>query len=442
MTFPRLSGIRAFLALAIGQSISLTGSAMTQFALGIWVWQQTGEATPFAWIALANALPVLLSPITGALVDRWDRKLTMMLSDLGAGIVTLIYFLLFSTGNLQIWHLYIGAFITSLCAMFQWPAYSAAISVMVPKEQYTRASALQGLAESLSGILAPSLGAALVVAIGIQGVMAIDIISFLAAFGTLILIVVPRIERRTDDKAMSNPYAEMSFGFRYIFSRPSLLGLQLVFFFSNFMTAMALTLVVPMILARTDNNEQLLGAVQTIMSIGALIGGTLLGIWGGPKRRVYGLLSAWALYAFFRMVVFSTGTAFLFWAVTSFIGALVVPMINGSNQAIWMAKVPPDIQGKVFSIRRMIAWGGNWIAALVVGPLADNVFEPAMREGGTLTGVFGGLVGTGAGAGMALMTFFAGIGIILVQGVAYFTPAIRNAERLMPDHDTLAAGGE
>lgn len=440
MGLPQLSGMRAFFVLAIGQSISLTGSVMTQFALGIWTWEQTGEATPFAWIALANALPVLLSPVTGALVDRWDRKVTMMLSDLGAGIVTIIYFLLFSTGNLQIWHLYIGAFITSLCGMFQWPAYSAAISVMVPKTQYTRANALFGLAESASGILAPALAAALIAVIGINGVMAVDILSFLAAFGTLLLITVPRANRSDEgSKAQSNPYAEMSFGFRYIFSRPSLLGLQLVFFFSNFMTAISLTLVVPMLLARTDNDEQLLGVVQTITSVGALIGGTMLGIWGGPKRRVYGLLGAWVIYAFFRMIVFGAGTGLLVWSVASFIGALFVPMINSSNQAIWQVKVPPDIQGKVFSIRRMIAWGGNWIAALIVGPLADNVFEPAMRENGSLTGVFGGLIGTGAGAGMALLIFLAGIGVILVQIVAYLIPVIRNAENLLPDHDATPA---
>jgi MFS family permease len=443
--------MRAFWLVAIGQFISLTGSAMTQFALGIWVFQQTGQATPLALIGVANGLPIFLSPVIGALVDRWNRKLTMMISDLGAGVVTIALFILYSSGNLQIWHLIVGAFISSLCGMFQWPAYSAAISVMVPKEQYTRANVLQGLAESASSILAPSLAAALLVglviggqqiipALGVGGIMALDIVTFIAAIGTLLLIHVPQPERtETGAKAQSSFWVEMRFGFTYILQRPGLLGLQLVFLFGNFMMTMGFILLAPMILSRSGNDEQVLGLVNSVAGIGSMLGGLFLIAWGGPKRRVHGVLGGWILSGLGGMLLLGLGRGALIWIIAVFLEAFIVPMVNGSNQSIWQAKVPPDVQGKVFAIRRMIAWLANPLAALIVGPLADQVFEPAMREGGSLAPVFGGLVGTGPGAGMALIMVLVGIGGAVVGLAGYLSPAVRNVEDVLPDHDAVKA---
>lgn len=467
----KITGMRAFSLVAIGQFISLTGSAMTQFALGIWVFQQTGQATPLAGIAVANALPIFLSPVIGALVDRWNRKLTMMISDLGAGVVTIILFILFSTGNLQIWHLIGGAFISSLCGMFQWPAYSAAISVMVPKEQYTRANVLQGLAESASGILAPSLAAALLVglvvggqqitlpatilnslglepivfgglrlipALGVVGIMMLDIVTFIAAIGALLIITVPQPERSaTGAKAQSSFWSEMSFGFRYIFTRPGLLGLQLVFLFGNLFAGIGGTLLVPMILSRSDNNEQILGLVTSMFGIGGIAGGLLLSLWGGPKRRVNGVLMGHILSSLGGTLLFGLGRIAPIWMFAAFFTSFVIPALNGSNQSIWQAKVPPDVQGKVFAIRRMIAWGANPLAALLAGFLADRVFEPAMREGGALVSLFSGLVGSGPGAGMALIFILAGVCGALVGAAGYLVPAIRNVEDDLPDHGAV-----
>jgi MFS family permease len=445
----QITGMRAFWLIAIGQFISLTGSAMTQFALGIWVFQQTGQATPIALIGVANALPIFLSPVIGALVDRWNRKLTMMISDLGAGVVTIILFLLFNSGNLQTWHLIVGAFISSLCGMFQWPAYSAAISVMVPKAQYTRANALQGMAENAATIIAPSLAAALLVglviggqtiipALGVVGIMALDIVTFLAAIGTLLVITVPQPARtETGKQSQSSFWSEMSFGFKYIFSRPGLLGLQLVFLCGNFMVMIAATLTTPMILSRSGDNAQVLGLVNSVLGVGGIVGSVVLTAWGGPKRRVNGVLGGWILSGAFGFALMGLGQVAFIWVLAAFLESMIVPTVNGSNQAIWQSKVPPDVQGKVFSIRRMIAWLANPLAALVAGPLADQVFEPAMREGGALVPFFGGLVGSGPGAGMALLILLAGVGASLVGLAGYLSPAIRTVEATLPDHDAV-----
>jgi len=418
---------------------------MTRFGLSVWAWEQTGQATSLALVNFFSLLPLLLlSPIAGALVDRWNRKLTMMLSDLGAGAATIGIFILFSAGQLEIWHLYVAAFISGAFEVFQWPAYSAAIALMAPKAQYTRANALFGLAESAATVLAPSLAAALFVGltigaqrieIGLAGILLLDIITFSAAIGTLLLIHVPQPERSPEQAAQPNLLRESIFGFRYIFSRPSLLGLQLTFMSGNLFTTIALTLMVPLILSRTGNDEQALGFVQSMFGIGGILGGLLLTAWGGPKRKVIGVLGSWIVFGVGCLLLFGVGRGVVVWVIASLVNALTVPIMNGSNQAIWQSKVPPEIQGKVFSIRRLIAWSINPVAALITGPLADQVMEPAFREGGALAAVFGWLVGTGPGAGMGFIMVLCALGVVLVSVVAYSVPAIRHAETLLPDHD-------
>jgi hypothetical protein len=156
--------------------------------------------------------------------------------------------------------------------------------------------------------------------------------------------------------------------------------------------------------------------------------------WGGPKRRVHGVLAGWALLGLLEGVLMGVGRSLPVWIAASFLGALFIPLVNGSNQAIWQSKVAPDVQGRVFSIRRVIAWLVNPLAMLIAGPLADRVLEPGMRMGGSLTGVFGWLVGEGPGSGIALLFVCYGVLATLVGLGGYLVPTIRNAETLLPDH--------
>jgi hypothetical protein len=194
-----------------------------------------------------------------------------------------------------------------------------------------------------------------------------------------------------------------------------------------------------MILSRTSNNELLLSFVQGAYGAGAVIGGIILVRTGGLKRRVNGVIWGWFFGTLFGMVFFGLGQALPVWIGAEFIAALVNVYINASNQSIWQAKVPPDVQGRVFSARRMIAQVVGPLGILLAGPLADRLFEPAMREGGSLTSTFGWLVGVGPGAGMALLTVISGILIMIVAAIAYRVYAIRNVEDILPDHDVIAA---
>lgn len=433
----RPSGLFGFSIVWFGQLISMLGSGMTRFALTIWIWQETGEATALAIVGVFSFAPgILLSPIAGAIVDRVSRKRVMIASDLGAGLSTVALLILYSTGGLEIWHLCAAGFFASAFESFQFPAYSAAITTMVEKKHYTRANAMLGMVGSASLIISPALAGALLPFLGINGVMGIDIVTFLFAIGTLLFVLIPNpVETAAGRASRGGLLRESVFGFRYIVSNPSLLGLLLIFFGINLTVTLAMILFAPMILARTANNTVILGTTMMMFGVGGVVGGLVIAAWGGFKRRIHGVLLGLILASLLGQVVIGVGQGIWMWGAGAFLMMFFLPLVNGSSQGIWQAKVPPDIQGKVFATRRLIAQISAPVAMIMGGRLADVVFEPAMASGGAFARLFQPLVGSGPGSGMALMFMFAGMLGAVVAFTGYLVPAIRRVEDLLPDHD-------
>jgi len=270
----------------------------------------------------------------------------------------------------------------------------------------------------------------------LTGLLTFDVVTFFLAIGALLVVSIPQPRQTEEGKAAQGNIAkEAAYGFRYIFARPSLLGLQLVFFAGNLFSGIGITVLAPMILARTDQNSVIYGMVQTAGAIGAVVGGILMSTWGGFRRRVHGVLAGW-IYAGLVGSILGLKFGLPAWLVGAALGVpFISALVNGSNQAIWQSKVAPDLQGRVFSARRLIAWLTNPISPIIGGVLADFVLEPAMRSEGLVPRAFGWLVGTGPGAGMGLLIVCCGLGMALVGAAGYFVPAIRNAEDLLPDHD-------
>jgi MFS family permease len=425
-------GLKKFSFIWASQFLSIFGSALTRFGVIIWAYKQTGSATSLSLLSFFAALPyVLLSPLAGALVDRWDRRRVLIFSDLCAGVVTVGLLAMFQSDNLQIWHLYLAEALLSAFGAFQDPAFESSVALLVPAPQLTRANGMLAVANYGSQIFAPVMGGLLVNLIGLGGIMAIDLVTCLAA--TLVLVVL-RIPRPSASQAGSSEgqrfWHNMAFGFRYIHNHTGLRGILLIYCGINLFAALTYFGVMPaMILSRSGGNEMALSTVQALLGAGGVIGGLLISAFGGPKNRVNGLLFTTGISFLLGDFLFAVSRSLPMWALAALASAIFIPYIVSCYQALWQSLVPLDVQGRVFAAKNMIQVGSMPLAYLAAGPLADFVFEPAMQPGGSLTGIFGSLIGVGPGAGMGVMFLFTCVMGVTISIVGYLTPAIRNLEQ-------------
>jgi hypothetical protein len=249
---------------------------------------------------------------------------------------------------------------------------------------------------------------------------------------------VPQPEQTEEGQAgKGSLMKEAAYGFKYIFARRSLISLLLVILCLNLVYGFSGSLLAPMILLRSHNNSATLGAVESAMAVGGVAGGLAVSAWGGFKKRIRGMLIGWSIFAFSGMILFGLGRSLYVWIPAAALGSMCFPFTQSASNAIWQAKVAPDIQGRVFAARRLIAWLVDPIMPIVAGLLADYVTEPAMASGTGLSGALGWLAGTGPGSGMSLQYVFSGLGYLGVILAACFLPAVRNVETLLPDHDQM-----
>jgi MFS transporter, DHA3 family, macrolide efflux protein len=432
-------GLRGFTIVWAGQLISVLATSMTSFALTIWMFNATHSATAMGILAVAFVVPnLVVAPFAGALVDRYNRKLMMMVSDLVCTLATLSILILQANGNLQSWHLYMTAAVRGFGAAFQLPAYYAAISGMIPKEKYGRANGMMSLIEFAPAVFSPILAGLLLPGIGLTGILIIDVLTFGIAVIALLAVHIPAVVKTVEGQAASgNLLKEAVYGFQYIFARPGLLGLLLTFLALNLFIGLSESVMAPMILTRTNSSSSGLAAVESAAAVGGVIGGVIMSVWGSFKRRFHTLVVGWIINALFGMILFGLGRSVWVWIPAVLISLIVYPITGGASQAIWQAKVAPDVQGRVFSARRMIAWLADPITPIAAGLLADKVTEPAMRTQGGFAKAFAWLVGSAPGSGMAVQYVLSGVAFILVVVIAWSIPVVRNVEGNLPDHDQL-----
>lgn len=427
--------MRTFMIIWLGQIISIIGSGLTSFGLAVWIYDQTGQATPFALTVMFGNLPrILLSPIAGALVDRWNRRWVMILSDTGSALLTVGALVLLTFGQLQVWHIYLIAAIGSVLSTFQEPAYTASVSLLVPKKDLGRANGLMQMGQALEMLIAPLLAGVLFGLIGLRGLVVIDFVTFFFAVGALLVVQIPQPPRQ--ETAVSDPttslWQEAWFGWHYLRQRRGLFGLLVYFALVNFFLNFTAVLLGPLVLS--FSNSAALGTVQAIGGIGMLAGSIIMSAWGGPKQNriptVIGLITIASLGVFIAGLQPST----VFVATGLFILMICVPLGGGTSQAIFQSKIAPDVQGRVFAIRTMISRSMMPLAFLLAGPLADRLFGPLLDEGGALATTFvGNLVGVGSGRGIGLL-FMAAATFLFATSLLMFTyPRVRNLESELPD---------
>src|SRR5689334_22621817 len=312
---------RTFGTMWLGQLVSLIGSGLTGFALGVWVLEHTHSVTQYTLTVVFAGLPaIFIGPIAGAYVDRWDRKWVMFFTDLGPALTVLAYAYLLYTNQLQVWHVYIGVFFNSIMGTFQWPAYIASITMLVARKDYPRINGLLELGQSINLIAAPAISGALMFWIGLKNILIIDFVTILFAASALLLIKIPRPEESAEGRrAKGSIWKEAGFGWVFIKERPGLLNLLLLFALVNLVMSMCGVAVLPMVLGFA--NKAAVGTIMSLVGVGTLIGGAIMTSTGGFKKRIHGVLIAWAALSIWFVIVgikpnlYLVGAGVLLWYI-------------------------------------------------------------------------------------------------------------------------------
>lgn len=423
---------RTFYIILLTQTISLIGSRLSALALGFLVYRQTQQATVLALIQFFDILPnILLTTFGGLAADRFDRRKVMIAADIGSALGTMLLLVAIATGGFQVWHLYAVTFLQSTCAMFQRPAFQASVTMLIPDEKRGRANALVELSQPLAGIFAPIIAGLVFAVVGIQGAILLDVLTFVVAISALILIRIPAPPPSEEGTTSEGFIKQLTAGFKFLWSRRPLFILVSAFGLTNFFFTLAFGLEVAYPLARTGS-ETISGTILGVGSAGMVIGGAFLAWWGGTKRRIHTMMPA-VLGASTAIIFLGMAQTPLALGITLFLTMFIFGFINAPFNALVQAKVPPDLQGRVFSAIYQISFILIPIAYLLAGPLADQIAEPAAQNPNW---AFAGWVGSGNGAGIGLIYAICGVVMVLFNLIVYSLPMVRHIDTRLPDAET------
>ena len=421
--------LHSFLLLWGSQTVSQLGTAMTDYAIIIWVYSQKGTASSVTLLTVCSFLPtIFLRFLAGSMVDRWNKKRIMLIADLLAACGTLAVFVLHSAEVLEIWHLYVINFLLSLMNAFQEPASFVAVSMLVPKEHYARAGGLQGFGGAAISILAPALGALLLAYGGLELVLIVDLVTFAIAFLVLLFLIrIPEVEKTETEE---EPFSQTCLaGIRYLKEHTAILRITLFLAVINFLAKLGNDgMLSPFILGRTGNNQPVLGAVESFTALGVLAGSLLVTLMKPAKKRIPLIFITTGLIFFGNIIQSMTSRPWL-WCAAAFGSYLFAAVMNVNMDTMMREKVPLEMQGRVFSAKSTLQNFTIPIALLLGGLLADKVFEPFMLTDSPMQQILSRLFGTGKGAGIGLMFFIVGIPGILISFTRLRKPVYRELDR-------------
>ena len=421
----RRQGMPGFLMVWAGQMISTLGSSMVSFALGIWIYEGTDSVSFLALNMLAWLVPgILLAPVAGVYADRMDRRTLMIIGDAGAGLSSLFILVVLMIGPLKLWQIYIATLVNAACSTFQWPAYAAAI----PQKHLGRANGLVQAEEMVAYIAAPAVAGLLLGIKGIElsSIILIDILTFGVALLTLLIVHIPSPEPTADGTASQGFWIEIKEGTAYIVVSQGLLGLLIFYMLLEFLQEFTYPLIQPLLLEITT--PQIMGTSLSLMSGGLALGVAILGLWGGPKRRIRWIILL-TLVGGLAMIVAGLRPHLALITVCGFIYFTLAPLVEGLDLTFWQTRVPSHLQGRVFALVGAATSAVRPLALLMVGPLADGFFTPSLLEGGVLsTTLVGHLFGVGPGRGLALFISALGGVIVLLSALVFVYRPVRNLD--------------
>lgn len=430
--------MQTFLIVWVGQVVSLLGTKLTEFALGFWIldqtYQDTGAITEFALTILFMYLPkVIISPLAGVLVDRWNRRFTMIMSDLGTGLITIAILALVWTNNLAVWQIYLALIVSSSLNAFQQPAYTASISQLVPAKNFIRANGMVQASFAIAKIASPAIAGLLMHRFGLKTILCIDASTFGIAILTLISVKFPDFQRyRKRTQVVNQVIADAVDGWNYIVLRPGLVRLVSFIAISYFTMGMIEVVLWPLLYQPGSTTQ--LGFVLSVGGCGMLVGSILMSVWSGPRNRVKAIIGFVGLQGLIVLIGgLKISPVILAFGIFGYLFSQ--PIIVSCNQAIWQSKVPSRLQGRVFALQQTLERSLAICAYLLAGPLVDNVLNPLMREGGVVAQIIGKVINTGMGQGVTLLLVILGVVNLIVVAIAYREPRLRYLEQELPDHN-------
>jgi DHA3 family macrolide efflux protein-like MFS transporter len=365
-----------FFTIWVGQAFSLIGSGLVQFALVWWLTSTTGSATVLATATLVAILPgVVLGPFAGALVDRWNRRVVMMMADGFIALATLGLAALYAVGAMQVWHVYVIMFLRAIGGSFHWPAMQASTSLMVPEEHLSRVAGLNQTMQGALNIIAPPLGAVLLGVLPLQGIMLIDVVTAMLAIVPLLFVHIPQPKRNEAAQAsggLALVLSDVREGFRYVWSWPGMMLLGAMAAVINFVFNPAFSLT-PILVTRHFHGQALqLAWMESAWSVGIVIGGLTLSVWGGFRRKMLTMLMGLILQGIGTLLIgLAPSSAFGLALGSMFATGFMNVLVNGPFFAMLQAQVAPEMQGRVFTLVGSVAGMMAPLGMVIAGPVAD-----------------------------------------------------------------------
>ncbi len=418
-----------FLLVALGQLLSITGSALTEFALPVWIYLQTGSMGRYALYAVIGMLPgILVGPLAGAIVDRLDRRRVMFVSDLVAATTQAALLSLLLSGHLASWHIYVLLAVLSMALTFQRLAYASAVPQLVPKQYLGHANGIVQMAFGVAQFVVPLVAVALMAAIGLRGILVLDIASYAVAVGVLLCVKFPRTLPWTRRESL---VAEIRHGFAHSWSNRGFRAMLLWFAGLNIFLSPLFLLLTPLVLS--FGTLEAAARVAVAGGAGAILGGITMGFWGGPVRhRLRGMLGLAALLALAGALV---GVRADLWVIGAgaFGMSFALSLVNGVYTTIVQVKVAQRFHGRVFALNTMVAWSTLPIGHGVIAPLGSALFGPLLDDDGALASSVGAVIGTGPGRGIGFMYLLFGAAMLALVAIGLRMPVLARFDLDVPD---------
>jgi MFS family permease len=401
--------LRTFLLLWSTQLLSSLGSSMTSFALVIWSYQQYGSALTTALLSICSYAPyVLLSIFAGALSDKWNKKLIMLISDSFAALCTAAVLFLLSTGRLAIWHLYLINALSGLMNTVQQPASDVAVSLLVPQKHYQKVSGMRSFSNSLITVLTPVIATAMLTFTSIQVVILFDLTTFVIAFITLLCFIkIPHSAAEGGTKRETLLKSAKS-GLHYLKSNRGILDLILFLAVINFTASIYNAALPAMMLSRTGGGKTALGLVNTVTGLATMLGSILISVMPAPKSRVRVICNSLLFSMSTENFILAFGRSTPIWCVGAILGWIFIPFMNANMDVLFRTKIPIEMQGRVYSARNTLQFFTIPVGYLCGGALVDKVFEPIMAAQPPGS-PWVTLLGAGRGSGAAMLFMVIGI---------------------------------